>query len=254
MHRFKKNCFCLLYIKWLKLLKKHGENGVEVVVINDKKWLNETNIKDQLKQSNLAAVALQYSSELRKQRQVLKDCDNHQPCSRRFLEEDFAMKITIYCRTTPSVNFKTKLGFNQHDPIMTQEQSVLSKIVTLFAAEEIILQHNLLGYRVDAYFSKCKLAIEVDEQGHNNRDVDYEIERQKAIENKLVYEFININPAKENFKIFVKIGKIQNNIVKSTKKLTEESTKKSLIDELSSKLLRLDFKSSNSIKAKCLTL
>ena len=29
------------------------------------------------------------------------------------------------CRTTPAVNFRTKLGFSQHDPIMTQEQSIL---------------------------------------------------------------------------------------------------------------------------------
>ena len=42
------------------------------------------------------------------------------------------------CRTTPAVDFKTKLGFNQHDPVMTQEQSILSKIVTLFATEEIM--------------------------------------------------------------------------------------------------------------------
>ena len=51
-----------------------GKNGVEVIVFNGKTWLNETNIKDQLKHSNLAAVALQYSSELRKQRQELQDC------------------------------------------------------------------------------------------------------------------------------------------------------------------------------------
>ena len=107
---------------------------------------------------------------------------------------------------------------------MTQEQSILSKLVTLFAAEKIVLQHNVLGYRIDAYFPKYKLAIEVNEQGHNDRDIDYEIERQKAIENKLGCEFIKINPAKENLNIFV-----------------EESTKKSLIDELSNKLLRLEF-------------
>ena len=53
---------------------------------------------------------------------------------------------------------------------MTQEQSILSKIVTLFAAEKIILQHNVLGYRIDAYFLKYKLEIEVDEQGNNDRD------------------------------------------------------------------------------------
>ena len=49
---------------------------------------------------------------------------------------------------------------------MTQEQSILSKIVTLFAAEKVILPHNVLGYRIDAYFPEHKLAIEVDEQGH----------------------------------------------------------------------------------------
>ena len=43
------------------------------------------------------------------------------------------------CRTTPAVNFKTRLGFNKYDPVMTQEQSVLSKIKTLFSAEKIIL-------------------------------------------------------------------------------------------------------------------
>ena len=174
-----------------------------------------------------------------------------QPC-RRFLEEDFAMKIITDCRTTPAVNFKTKLRFNQHDPTMTQEQSVLSKIVTLFAAEEIILQHNVLGYRTDAYFLRYKLATEVDEQGNNSRDNSYEIKRQKAIENKLGCEFIRINRAKENFNIFVEIGKIQNHIIVSTKKLAEESTKKALVDELSNKLLRPEFKKDNSIKIKCL--
>ena len=38
----------------------------------------------------------------------------------------------------------------------------------------------------------------------------------------------------------------------SNKKLTEESTKKSLVDGLSNKLIRLEFKSNNSIKTKYL--
>ena len=43
------------------------------------------------------------------------------------------------CRTTPAVNFRSGLGFNQHDPTMRQEPSVLSKIKSIFAAEEITL-------------------------------------------------------------------------------------------------------------------
>ena len=183
-----------------------GKNGVEVIIFTGKKWLNETNIKDQLKLSNLAAVTLQYSSELRKQSQELQDCDNYQPC-KRFLQEDFAMQIIMDCRTTPAVNFKAKLGFNQHDPIMTQEQSILSKVVTLFAAEKIILQHNVLGYRIDAYFPKYKLAIEVDEQGHNDRDIDYEVEIQKAIENKFGCEFIRIIQLKKILIFLLQLAK-----------------------------------------------
>ena len=76
--------------------------------------------------------------------------------------------------------------------------------------------------------------------------IDYEIV------NKIGREFIRINPTKKAFNIFVEIGKIQSYITKSTKKLTEESTKKPLIDELSNKLLRLEFKSNNSIKTQCL--
>ena len=73
-------------------------------VFNGKKWLNETNIKDQLKHSNLAAATLQHFSELRKQRQELQDCGNYQPC-KRFLEEDFAIQIIMDCRTTPACKF-----------------------------------------------------------------------------------------------------------------------------------------------------
>ena len=118
------------------------------------------------------------------------------------------------CKATPVVNVRTKLGFSQHDPIMTQEQSILSKIVTIFAAEEIMLQYNVLSYKIDAYLPKYKLPIEVDEQGHNDRDTDYEIERQKSIKKQLGCKFIRINPANKNFHIFVEIGKTLKQAIK----------------------------------------
>ena len=46
---------------------------------------------------------------------------------------------------------------------MTQEQSMLSKIVKAFSTKEITLQHSVIGYRTNAYFPKHKLVIEVDE-------------------------------------------------------------------------------------------
>ena len=42
------------------------KNGAEVIRFNGKKWLNKKHIEEQLEHSNLAAVTLQYSSDLRK--------------------------------------------------------------------------------------------------------------------------------------------------------------------------------------------
>ena len=140
MHKFLKMYFLCCVCKMVEITKETWEeNCVEVIVFNGKNWLNETNTKDQLKHSNLAAVTLQYPLKYRKQRQELQNCGNCQPC-RIFLKESLAtMQIIMDCRTTPAVTFRTKLGLSQLDPIITQEQSILSKIVTIFAAEEIML-------------------------------------------------------------------------------------------------------------------
>ena len=186
--------------------KTWERNVVEVIIFNGKNWLNEKHIETQLGHATIPAIVLQYSSELMKQRQELQSCGKNQRY-RRFLEENFAKQIIMVCRTTSVMNFTTRLGFNQYASIMTQEQSILSKIVTVFAVEEIILQHNVLGYRIDAYFFKYKLAIEVDEQGHNDRDMDYKIERQKAIENEFVVNLLELIQLKKILILLLKLAK-----------------------------------------------
>ena len=84
------------------------QNGVEVIVSGGKKWLNEKHIETKLGHTNLPAITLQYSSELRKQRQELQNCGKNQP-RRRFLKENFAKQIIMDCRTTSAVNFRNRL-------------------------------------------------------------------------------------------------------------------------------------------------
>ena len=90
-----------------------------MIIFNERKSMNEKHIEKQLKYSNLREIKSKYPLYLIKQRQELQDC-NKQLC-RRFLREDFAIQIIMDCRTIPAINFKTRLGFNQQDPIMTQE-------------------------------------------------------------------------------------------------------------------------------------
>ena len=55
-------------------------------------------------------------------------------------------------------------------------------------------QYSVLGYRADLYFHKYKLAIEVDELGHTDRNNNSEIERQKKLEREHNCVFIRISP------------------------------------------------------------
>ena len=74
------------------------------------------------------------------------------------------------------------MGFNQINLILEKEQPKLESIKDAFEGGDMQTQHNVVGYRIDLYFHEYELAIEVDELGHNDRNIDYEIQRQRAIE------------------------------------------------------------------------
>ena len=113
-----------------------------------------------------------------------------------FTREDIIMPIIMHSRvsTPEAIEFKTRLGINQDDLITTKEKSVLTKIMKVFASEEILLEHSVLSYKIDFYLSKPRLAIGIDQNDHNDRNIDYETKRQKAIQKELYCEFIRINP------------------------------------------------------------
>ena len=113
------------------------------------------------------------------------------------------------------------------------------------------IQYSVLSYRIDLYFHTCKLAIEVDELRHADRNVNNEIERQRALERELNCVFIRINPDERNFNILRVINKIHRHINQLTIQQTEQQTKESVINNLSNELLKLEFKKNNLIKSKC---
>ena len=202
------------------------KNGVEVIFVDSIKWLRTIrNVQEQLRHSTLRNITIQYSLELRKERQELEKCVK-EPC-RKFLREDFGIQVIMDCRTVKAIEFRKIVGFNQQDPIMTHKQSILTKIRSIFPNEKIIFPHFILGYRIDAYFPKQRLTSEVDEQEHQDRDFQCEIERQKVLEKDLGCKFIRINPGKENFDVYNEIGRIQFFVSESIEK---SLIKKSLVD------------------------
>ena len=141
--------------------KTWGESGVEITVFKGNKWLHGKHIETQLGNANLPAVTNKYPSKYKKQPQELQNCGNYQAC-RRILKEEFPKHIIMDRNTTPAVLFRAKLGFKQNDPIMTQEQSVLSKIMTIFSAEKIELMLMLVFLTINYQLRSMNKDIKTD--------------------------------------------------------------------------------------------
>ena len=103
--------------------------------------------------------------------------------------------------------------------VLKKEQSVVIPLLKAFSAEKIKLQHKILEnetVRTDMYFSEHKSVVEIDENGHIDRNQNEENERQTKIEKHPDCKFFHrINPDVEGFDIFLEISKIQNYITKS---------------------------------------
>ena len=102
------------------------------------------------------------------------------------------------------------------------------------------------------YFPKHKLAVQVDGKGQTGTDERKENARQEKINEELDCKFNRINPDERDYDEYVKFGELNNHISESNKKSTKKSAKKSLIDDLSKRLLELEFEENQSIKSKCL--
>ena len=91
---------------------------------------------------------------------------------------------------------------------MCKEESVTIKIIKVFSNEKILLQHSVLNYQIDLYFSEHKLAIEVDKKGHTDRNEKKkkkkkENEREEKIKKELGCKFIRINLDAEKIMLFL---------------------------------------------------
>ena len=176
-------------------------------------WINEKHIEEQLGHKNIPAITNKYYKIYKKHRYELVDEPIKQR-NRRFLSFDLALKIIMDCRTDESCSLKRNLGFNLHDVINTKKQTILRSIKNVIEGQDMQTQYTVTGCRIDLYFHKYKLAIEVDELGYADRNVNNEIERQKALERELNYVFIRINPDENDFNIFKEINKIHRHIKK----------------------------------------
>ena len=153
-------------------------------------WLRRIDIGEKLDVENIYGLI---------DKEIKERFGTKKPTFEKIDSEDIITPITIHCKTPEAINFRTALGFKHHDLIMTKEHSV-STIMKAFSIEQIKPQYFVLVYRPDLHILEHKLAVDIDEKGHKDRNINDDIERQKAIEKELGSD-PSINHDKENILI-----------------------------------------------------
>ena len=78
-------------------------------------------------------------------------------------------------------NLRATLDLKERDIITTKEESLISRIMKIFAKGKNKLQHSAFNYYIVLYFSEYRLTVKIDEKGHLDRDGNKEKERQNEI-------------------------------------------------------------------------
>ena len=179
-------------------------------------WVNRKDLEVQSDVANLVQIA-KCDSEKQKYRQKLTPNAEYQRC-RVFVRNDLVERKIKSCRKSSKrfLEFKKKLGL---DPklVTCDEQDIISALQVAFEGEIILTQYCIENKRIDAYFSKYKLGIEVDEYNHEGRNSNYEKSRQLMIESHGI-TLIRTNPDAADFNMYRLINQIYKHIIESNKK------------------------------------
>ena len=156
----------------------------------------------------------------------------------------------------PDFEVKSKIGKLFMNEKILEEYSVKIYETDLFFyehhKEKIKVEKNGCEYilfRIDVYFTEYFLAVEIDEQNHECRELIFERKEQEVLEKKLGCKFIrnNTNDAGRSYDTDYKVSKIKTFISKfkarQLKKLEKESNKK--IKEKEKKIKELKDKIKN---------
>lgn len=110
-----------------------------------------------------------------------------------------------------SIEIAKKLDIDIDFKYNTKEQEIIKYFVDYFETLQINyeLQYIVYNYRIDCYLPELKIAIEIDEFNHQDRNLLQEKKRENIIKEKLNCIFFRFNPDEENFSIFKTLGKLQ---------------------------------------------
>ena len=120
-----------------------------------------------------------------------------------YINERGLKQLIIKSQMPNASNIAKQFGINVETKYLRKEIEVVGFIQEYLTCLKIPFefQKRVKSYRIDLYLPDHKLALEIDEHGHADRDIEYETKREKVISKALHCEFLRINPDADGFKM-----------------------------------------------------
>jgi len=191
---------------------------VNCVVVREERWYRAKDVaialgyKDtkQAVRKNVIIDNKRRLNELKSQAKL--DCND---ANTIYINEAGLRSLIIKSQLPTALDLATQLGISVETRYVRKEteivgfiQDVLTQMMVPFE-----FQKNVNNFRIDLYLPDQKLAIEIDEHNHADRDPSYEKEREMYIKAQLGCKFLRINPDSEGFKLSTCIGRIMKEIL-----------------------------------------
>ena len=191
---------------------------VNCVVVSDQRWYRAKDVAIALGYKNTTQAVItnviidnkRRLNELKSQAKF--ECNDAHII---YINEAGLRSLVIKSQLPTASDLATQLGISVETRYVRKEteivgfvQDVLTQMMVPFE-----FQKNVNNFRIDLYLPDQKLAIEIDEHSHADRDPSYEKEREMYIKAQLGCKFLRINPDSEGFKLSTCIGRIMKEIL-----------------------------------------
>lgn len=102
----------------------------------------------------------------------------------------------------------------ENNKFQCEESKWLKHIKEVFQDEEILFQHWIQPYKLDAYFPKYNIVVEVDEYNHKSYDFTKQLERSTKLNAVLKNpHYVRFDPYDGDITVYQIIGKIHRLII-----------------------------------------
>jgi very-short-patch-repair endonuclease len=134
-----------------------------------------------------------------------------------YINESGVRRMVLKSQKPQASQLAKQLGIKEDTRYLRKEIEIVGFIEEVLTQSLIPFefQKRVANYRIDLYLPNQKLAIEIDENNHADRDARYEETRERRIKRELGCKFLRINPDANDFKLSSCVGRIMSEIIHS---------------------------------------